>query len=72
MNNIIYFYKEGTRCTDEGRTVDITYLNFSMGFNTDSHNFLLDKAKKYELDKWTVQCVENCLSNQAQRTVISH
>lgn len=38
-------------------------LNFSMGFNTDSHNFLLNKSTKYELDKWTVQCVENWLSN---------
>lgn len=72
LNNIIAFYNEGTRCTDEGRTVHITYLNFSVGFKTDSHNFLPDKSTKYELDKLRVQCIENWLSSQAQRTVISH
>jgi len=37
---------------DEGRRVDVTYLNFSKGFDTVSHNFLTDKSTKYGLDKW--------------------
>ena len=57
---------------DEGRTVDVTYLNFSKGFDTDSLNFLIDKSTKYGLDKWTVQWIENWPNNWAQGVVISH
>lgn len=72
MNNLTAFYDEVTVFMDEGRTVDVTFLNFSKVFDTVSHNFLMDKSTKYGPDKWTVQWIENWLTNWAQRVTIAH
>ena len=36
---------------DEGRAVDVVYLDFSKAFNTVSHNTLTDKLRKCGLDE---------------------
>jgi len=56
---------------DEGRAVDVVYLHFSKAFDTDSHNILLGKLRKYGLDEWSVKCIENWLNGRTQRVVIS-
>lgn len=57
---------------DEGRTVDVTYPSFSEGFDTVSHNLLIDKSTNYGLEKWRVGWVENWLNNQAQSVLMSY
>ncbi|PKU41030.1 hypothetical protein llap_8677 [Limosa lapponica baueri] len=46
LTNLIAFYNGMTGWTDEGRVVDIVYLNFSKAFNTVSHSILIDGCIK--------------------------
>ncbi|GAB0209103.1 mitochondrial enolase superfamily member 1 [Grus japonensis] len=43
LTNFINFYDEMTGLVDEGRAVDIVYLDFSKAFDTVSHKILIDK-----------------------------
>ncbi|GAB0207739.1 mitochondrial enolase superfamily member 1 [Grus japonensis] len=71
LTNLIAFYDGMTSWVDEGRAVDVVYLDFSKAFDTVSHNILIDKLRKCGLDEWTVRWVENLLNGIAQRVVIS-
>ena len=60
-----------TGWVEEGRDVDVVYLNFSKAFDMVSHNILLGKLRKCGLDEWSVRWIENWLNGRAQRVVIS-
>ncbi|KAK4807097.1 hypothetical protein QYF61_018438 [Mycteria americana] len=53
LTNLITFYDETTGLVDEGRAVDIVYLDFSKAFNTVSHKILIEKLLTYGLDEQT-------------------
>jgi len=44
-----------TGWVDEGRAVDVVYLDFRKAFDTVSHNILLGKLRKCGLDEWAVR-----------------
>jgi len=71
LTNLISFYDEMTGWVDEGRAVDVVYLDFSKAFNTVSHNILLGKLRKCGLDEWSVKRIENWLNGRTQRVVTS-
>ena len=71
FTNLIAFYDGMTGWVDEGRAVDVVYLNFSKAFDTVSHNILLGKLRKCELDEWSVRWIENWLNGRTQRVVTS-
>ncbi|GAB0181353.1 mitochondrial enolase superfamily member 1 [Grus japonensis] len=71
LTNLIGFYDGMTGWVDEGRAVDIVYLDFSKAFDTVSHNILIGKLRKCGLDEWTARWIENWLNGRAQRVVIS-
>jgi len=71
LTNLIAFYDDMTGWVDEGRAVDVVYLDFSKAFDTVSHNILLGKLRKYGLDEWLVKWIENWLNGRTQRVVIS-
>ena len=56
---------------DEGRAVDVAYLDCSKAFDTVSHNIITGKLRKCGLDEWAVRWIENWLNGRAQRVVIS-
>ena len=71
LTNLIAFYDDRTGWVDEGRAVDVVYLDFIKAFDTVSHNILLGKLRKCGLDEWSVKWIEDCLNGRTQRVVIS-
>ena len=71
MTNPIAFHDGMTRWVDEGRAVDVVYLDFSKASDTVSHNILIGMLRKGGMDEWTVRWTENWLDGRAQRVVIS-
>ncbi|CAM4557544.1 unnamed protein product [Caretta caretta] len=69
LTNLIAFYDEITGSVDEGKAVDLVFLDFSKAFDTASHSILVSKLKKYGLDECTTRWVENWLHCRAQRVV---
>ncbi|CAM4641641.1 unnamed protein product [Lepidochelys kempii] len=70
LTNVIAFYDEITGSVNEGKAVDMLFLDFSKAFDTVSHSILV-KLKKYGLDGCTTRWVESWLDCRAQRVVIN-
>ena len=50
---------------DEGKAVDIVYLDFSKAFDTVSHSIPLEKVEAHSIDKGTLRWVKNLLDGRA-------
>ena len=71
MTNLIAFYDSMTGWVDDGRVMDVVYLDFSKAFDTVSHNILTGKLKNCGLDGRAVMWIENWLNGRGQKVVIS-
>jgi len=56
---------------DEGKAVDVAYLDFSKAFDTVPHSILLEKLAAQGLDGCTLRWIKNWLNGQAQRVVMN-
>ncbi|KAK4824656.1 hypothetical protein QYF61_017029 [Mycteria americana] len=71
LTNLISFYDKVTRLVDEGKAVDVVYLDFSKAFGMVSHSILLEKLAAHGLDGCTLRWVKNWLDGRAQRVVVN-
>jgi len=54
---------------DEGKAVDVVYLDFNKAFDTAPHNILLEKVAAHDLDGCTLHWIKNWLNGRAQRVI---
>ncbi|KAK4815890.1 hypothetical protein QYF61_009941 [Mycteria americana] len=65
LTNLISFYDKVTHLVDEGKAVDVVYLDFSKAFYMVSHSILLEKLAVHGLDGCTLRWVKNWLDGGA-------
>jgi len=71
LTHLISFYDQVTHLVDEGKAVDIIYLDFSKAFDTFPHSILLEKLTAHGLDGCTLHWKKNWLNGRAQRVVVN-
>jgi len=56
---------------DEGKAVDVVYLDFSKAFDTVPHNILVEKLAAHGFNGHSLCWVKHWLDGQAQRVVVN-
>ena len=71
LDQFIFFYDWVTRLVDEGKAVDVVYLDFSKAFDTVSHRLLLGILAARGLNRYTLLWIRNWLEGRAQRVLVN-
>jgi len=66
LTDLISFYNQVTHLVDEGKTVDVVYLDISKAFDIVPHSMLLEKLAAHGLDGCTLCWIKNWLNGQVQ------
>ena len=61
LTNLISFFDKVTQLVDEGKTVDVVYLDFSKAFDIVPHTILMEKLAACGLDGRTLHWVKHWL-----------
>ncbi|PKU41872.1 rna-directed dna polymerase from mobile element jockey-like [Limosa lapponica baueri] len=71
QTNLIPFYDKITRLLEEGKAVDIVYLDFRKAFDTVPHTILVEKLASHSLDEHTIRWIKHWLTGRSQRVVLN-
>jgi len=70
LTSLISFYDRVTHLVEEGKAVDVVYLDFSKTFDTVLQCILLQKLAARGLDGCALHLVKNRLNGRVQRVVV--
>jgi len=62
LTSLISFYDQVTCLVDEGKAVDVVYLDYSKAFDTVTYSILLEKLAVHSLDECTLRWAKNWLN----------
>jgi len=71
LTNLISFYDQVMHLADEGKAVDVIYLDFSKAFDTVPYSVPLEKLAAHGLEGCTLRWVKNWLNGRAQRVMVN-
>jgi len=71
LTHLIFSYDQVTCLVDEGKAVDVVYLDFGKAFDTVPHSILLEKLAARGLDGCTFCWIKNWLNGRAQRVMVN-
>jgi len=69
LTNLTSFYDQVIHLVDEGKAVDVVYLDFTKAFDTVPHSILLENLASHGLDGCTLRWIKNWPNVRAQRVV---
>lgn len=59
LTNQINFYNNLTHVVDQGKPVNVNFLEFSKALDAVSYSIILDKMSSVQLDKYMLQRLNN-------------
>ena len=71
MVDLISLFNKVTHFVDEGKAVDVVYLDFSKAVDTVPHSIIEKKLAAHNLDEHMLRWVKHWLDGQAQRIAVS-
>ncbi|KAJ7409718.1 hypothetical protein WISP_112914 [Willisornis vidua] len=72
LSNLISFHDKITHLADDqGKPVDVIFLDFSKAFDTVSHSILLDKMSNTQLDKHIMWWMSSWITGGTQRVIVN-
>lgn len=69
--NLLEFLETLTTAQDEGKAIDVIYLDFAKAFDKVPHRRLLEKFKAHSVEGNVLCWIESWLSGRQQRTVLN-
>ena len=69
--NLISYLEYVTKKLDEGKPIDVLYLDFSKAFDKVPHARLIQKLKCFNLSREVVRWIASWLSNRKQRVQVN-
>ena len=71
LTNLLKFLDEATETFDQGKQLDVSFLDFSKAFDTVPHKRLCLQLKCHGIDGKILSWIENWLSGRQQRVVLN-
>ncbi|MDZ1603208.1 reverse transcriptase family protein, partial [Klebsiella pneumoniae] len=70
LTSLIAFFEEVTKQVDEGKPVDVVYMDFSKAFDKVPHGRLMEKVRRHGIVGNVASWIKNWLTDRRQRVVL--
>ncbi|XP_072443501.1 RNA-directed DNA polymerase from mobile element jockey isoform X1 [Chiloscyllium punctatum] len=70
LTSLIEFFEEVTKHVDEGRAVDVVYMDFSKAFDNVPHGRFMQKVRRHGIVGNLASWIENWLTGRSQRVMV--